>query len=389
MRKIIKRIVAASLLILAVIGTSMTGMGAGSDATVQSYEQQIANMEWQIEQAKNELQEIRNQEYATWQEISKLDEIIQYNDQLKVLAQEQLDNIGVQIKETSDSIEELNRQIETQESAFLDRMVQSYMVQDVDYLQLIFESKSLVDFMTRMDTVNTILDYDRQVISQLRKSKDELQLLRSKLDEAESIQMDRVAQFESIIKENNAAYESKLARINQLANDENSAAELYEYYNQQVASLNTELENYLAELQRRSQSQYVGGQGGWPLEPGAWYYVSSEQGWRNLWGSSDYHLGIDLACDNGTPVYSYNAGTVVTSAWHDSYGNYVLIDHGGGIATLYAHMRERCVAQGDYVAAGQLVGYVGLTGNTSGYHLHFEVRLNGVVQNPRDYLYFP
>ncbi|MBQ7599590.1 MAG: hypothetical protein IJU57_02840, partial [Clostridia bacterium] len=254
MRKIIKRIVAASLLILAVIGTSMTGMGAGSDATVQSYEQQIANMEWQIEQAKNELQEIRNQEYATWQEISKLDEIIQYNDQLKVLAQEQLDNIGVQIKETSDSIEELNRQIETQESAFLDRMVQSYMVQDVDYLQLIFESKSLVDFMTRMDTVNTILDYDRQVISQLRKSKDELQLLRSKLDEAESIQMDRVAQFESIIKENNAAYESKLARINQLANDENSAAELYEYYNQQVASLNTELEHYLAELQRRSQS---------------------------------------------------------------------------------------------------------------------------------------
>ena len=91
----------------------------------------------------------------------------------------------------------------------------------------------------------------------------------------------------------------------------------------------------------------------------------------------------------GTPVYSYNAGTVVTSAWHDSYGNYVLIDHGGGIATLYAHMRERCVAAGDYVAAGQLVGYVGLTGNTSGYHLHFEVRLNGVVQNPRDYLIFP
>ena len=389
MKRNIKRIIAAVLLLCGVMGTSMTGMGAGNDATVQSYEQQIANMEWQIEQAKNELEEIRNQEYATWQEISKLDEIIQYNDQLKHLAQEQLDNIGVQIKETKDNIEELNRQIETQESAFLDRMVQSYMVQDVDYLQLVFESKSLVDFLTRMDTVNSILDYDKQVISQLRKSKDELQLLESKLNEAESIQMDRVAQFESIIKENNSAYESKLNRINQLQSDESSAAEMYEYYNQQVAALNTELENYLAELQRRSQSQYVGGQGGWPLEPGAWYYVSSEQGERILWGSYDYHLGIDLACDNGTPVYSYNAGTVVTSAWHDSYGNYVLIDHGGGIATLYAHMRERCVAAGDYVAAGQLVGYVGLTGNTSGYHLHFEVRLNGVVQNPRNYLVFP
>ena len=117
--------------------------------------------------------------------------------------------------------------------------------------------------------------------------------------------------------------------------------------------------------------------------------MSSEQGERILWGQYDYHLGIDLACAEGTNIYAYNAGTVVISTWHSSYGNYVVIDHGGGISTLYAHMRESVVTVGEWVQQGQLIGFVGLTGNTSGYHLHFEYRIDGVVQNPRNYLYFP
>ncbi len=117
--------------------------------------------------------------------------------------------------------------------------------------------------------------------------------------------------------------------------------------------------------------------------------MSSEQGYRILWGIQDYHLGIDLACAGGTAVLAFNGGTVVKSTFHYSYGNYVLIDHGGGIATLYAHMSNRLVNEGDRVEAGQQVGNVGLTGSTTGYHLHFEVRENGKVVNPRNYLVFP
>ena len=175
----------------------------------------------------------------------------------------------------------------------------------------------------------------------------------------------------------------------QLEQDEYKSIDTYTYYKQLEDSLNSELENYLAELQRKSQSTYVGGTGGWPLQAGVYYYVSSEFGWRVLWGSNDFHLGIDLACANGTEIYAYNAGTVVKSEWHDSYGNYVLVDHGGGISTLYAHMSSRVAQAGDYVAAGQLLGYVGMTGSASGYHLHFETRENGSVVNPRNYLAFP
>ena len=133
---------------------------------------------------------------------------------------------------------------------------------------------------------------------------------------------------------------------------------------------------------------YVGGTASWVLESGVAYTVSSEQGWRDLYGTADFHLGTDLACPAGTEIHAYNAGTVLISEYHYSYGNYVLVDHGGGLQTLYAHMSERAVSAGDWVESGQLLGYVGMTGSAYGYHLHFEVRENGEVQNPRNYLDF-
>ncbi len=136
------------------------------------------------------------------------------------------------------------------------------------------------------------------------------------------------------------------------------------------------------------EDSYVGGTPSWVLEPGVNYTVSSEQGWRELYGESDYHLGTDLACAAGTEIHAYNAGTVLISEYHWSYGNYVLVDHGGGIQTLYAHMAERAVSAGDWVESGQILGYVGMTGSAYGYHLHFEFRVNGETRNPREFMDF-
>ena len=134
---------------------------------------------------------------------------------------------------------------------------------------------------------------------------------------------------------------------------------------------------------------YAGGLMQWPLEAGVSYYVSSEYGWRTLYGVEDFHLAIDLACDNGTNVLAAAGGVVLRSEYHASYGNYVLIDHGNGLSTLYAHMSSNNVGVGETVSAGQLIGWVGLTGNTFGYHLHFETRENGSTVNPRNYIALP
>lgn len=378
------------LAVIILIFTSSVGVTAElTDATVRSLEKQIEEANNRINSALNELTDIRNRRANAWEEIAKIDEIIAAQNELKALAEQQLERVESQINDTKAAISELEAKIEIQEAARLERMAHNYMESDIDILELIFGSKSLRDLFSRIEQIKAIAEYDKQLIAELNNNREQLEIQNQRLALAEETQKQRIAEYEQVIKDSNSLAEEKLAFITSLNNDETKANEVYNYYKQLDEQLNRELEEYLAELQRKSQSQYVGGTGGWPLEPGAYYHISSEQGARTLNGAYDYHLGIDIACYNGTPILAYNAGTVVVSTEHWSYGNYVVIDHGGGISTLYAHMSSNEVKLGDYVQAGQLIGYCGLTGHTYGYHLHFEYRINGKVQNPRDYLVFP
>ena len=131
--------------------------------------------------------------------------------------------------------------------------------------------------------------------------------------------------------------------------------------------------------------EYGGGAFAWPL-PG-YTRVSSQFGWRTLWGRPDFHRGVDFSAPAGVPIAAAESGVVSTLA-HWSYGTCVKISHGSGLVTVYAHMSARAdgIADGVHVAKGQTIGYVGSTGNSSGNHLHFEVNLNGEVMNPWPYL---
>ena len=111
-------------------------------------------------------------------------------------------------------------------------------------------------------------------------------------------------------------------------------------------------------------------------------YVSSEYGPR--WGTT--HTGIDLAAPAGTHIYSWRSGTVTFAGWSGGYGNFIIVDHGDGFVTRYAHCSKIAVTKGQTVSQGQVIGYVGTTGNSTGNHLHFEVKVNGNFVNPRNYL---
>ncbi len=116
----------------------------------------------------------------------------------------------------------------------------------------------------------------------------------------------------------------------------------------------------------------------WPLQG----TVTSEYGPR--WGG--FHPGIDIADPTGTPIHAASAGQIIYAGWESGYGNFVLIDHGGGVVTGYAHQSRIAVTQGQGVGQGQVIGFVGSTGDSTGPHLHFEVRVNGSTENPRDYV---
>lgn len=393
MKKLKLNIMAAVIVGCAVVGicdpSKTVFAGELTDATVQSYEDQIAAIQKKKDQALNALTDIQSSKSSTWSTITELDKVIDYNNQMKELAEGQIDELNKSINQKNADIQDKEDRIAKQEEAFLDRMVDVYMDDNSDYVEIILGSESLLDFLIKVDYVNAIFDFDADVIEDLTTTKIALEEDKTALDAQMETQQLRVTDFESAIRENQAAYDDKLNYMESLEQNEADWIETYNYNRTLEEQLNAELETYLAELQRKSQSVYIGGAIGWPLDASVSYYISSEQGWRDLYGVQDYHLGIDIAIANGTDVLAANSGTVLKSEMHWSYGNYVLVDHGGGISTLYAHMSDRQVSAGDTVSAGQLLGHVGLTGNTYGYHLHFEVREDGSVVNPRNYLTFP
>jgi len=387
-KKTILKLTAALLLLCIVTLPILAGSGL-TDATVKSYEDRLSELAAQKQNALDELYSIRNNESDAFSEIYKYDEIIKYNTEMKKLAEGQLDTITIQIETIKNDIKNAEKDITVQEAAFLERMRAAYMGEEVDHIKLLFEAEKLSDVLTKLDYINAVLKYDKEIISDLQNNKASLEENKLKLEEAEEKQLLRIKELEATIKDNQALSEAKYSYIQKLKQDESKWNEVYAYISAEEKKIDAELAAYLAELQKKNQMQYVGGQLGWPLEMGVYYYVSSEFGPRTLYGQYDYHYGIDLACANGTNIYAANAGTVLKVDLHWSYGVSVLIDHGGGIATLYAHMSERLVNPGDKVAAGQLIGYVGLTGNTTGYHLHFEVRKDGQVVQPKDYIVLP
>lgn len=381
----IAAILTASILMTSPIYSDNTA----TDATVQSYEDRLADAAAKQQVALEELDRIRLEQSNTWEELNQYDTLINITAGKKQLAEEQLDSIYAQIAVKEQEIADTTVRIEQQEDAFLDRMVASYMQGDASYVELLLGAESLVDFLTRMDRIQAILKSDKAIVEQLNADKTALIQAQEDLQKAKDLQMATIADYEAAIQETTTLSAAKEARIRELENNETEKLSTYYYYKELEDALDAELQEYLAELQKKSQSVYVGGSLAWPLDPSVSYYYSSEFGGRTLWGVWDNHLGIDIACAMNTKILAANSGTVLISDNHWSYGNYVLIDHGGGMATLYAHMTSRAVSAGETVSTGQVIGYVGMTGSASGYHLHFEVRENGVVQNPRNYIVGP
>ena len=440
MKKQIWKSIAASVLSASLLtGLPWAAAVHGNDATVQSYEDQMADLAAKQEQALADLQELYNTQSEAQLELGKYDELLKYNNEMKNLASGQLDSLYAQIQEKTQSIEETTEALETQEQAFLDRMVAVYMEEDTDYLELLFESEDLTDFLTRMELVSAVFDYDDRIINGLSENKASLEADKANLDYAQETQLKRVAEYEEVIKENQQLYDAKLAYMESLKTNESDLISEYSYYKQQEDELNAELEAYLAELARQAElrrqeeerkrqeaiaaqkaaeeaarlaaekaaqeaakqkywdeynaaasidySEYSGGSITYPLDPEVYSYMSSPYGWRVLYGIEEFHLGVDLACAAGTNVLAAASGTVEISTYHYSYGNYVVINHGNGFSTLYAHLSSDNVSVGDFVGAGETIGWVGLTGRTFGYHLHFETREYGSTVDPEGYLW--
>ena len=268
------------------------------------------------------------------------------------------------------------------------RMIDLYETQDPTLAEVIVESDSFQDALNRIHYLDSIALQDKHIARSVRSARDAVHATRER---TKTIRASVRSETIVVAVRTHQAREAKdalLASQHQLSSKRTRQKSQLASTRQQERELVAEA-NALAAEDARIRGQLAAAQGATDTTPSAsgliWPVngpVTSPFGYR--WGR--LHAGIDIGVPYGTPIHAAAAGTVVLAGWVGGYGNYTCIDHGGGMATCYAHQSSFAVGAGAQVAQGQLIGYVGCTGHCFGPHLHFEVRINGTPVDPLGYL---
>lgn len=253
------------------------------------------------------------------------------------------------------------------------------------YLDLLFSSESIADVITRIDNINEILEYDKRVRDNYLSSKAAAEQAKREYEEAAAVlevkEVELTAEIERLEGELNVLQSD----LEALQSDIDGYAAVINQYAADEKRIDREIKAMQEELKKQQTPPTSTGSYIWPSKSS--FVVTSKYGWRTieLYGTAKFHAGIDIGASMGTPIIAADGGNITVSTYDGGYGNYVMINHGDGRATLYGHMSSRAVSVGQTVTQGQVIGYVGSTGNSTGPHIHFEVRVNGGTVNPLKY----
>jgi murein DD-endopeptidase MepM/ murein hydrolase activator NlpD len=269
------------------------------------------------------------------------------------------------------------------------RLVAAYESNTPDELSILLSSSSFSAFLDGLDYIKLVAARDRQIADAARSSRDEVAaaLVHTKAARKDMLHQAKIFAVrvhqarvlrDQLLASKGALLDAQSRKKTDLATlsaqEQAAAGEI-----DSLQAVSAELAAKIRAAQSHSTVQHTGsGQLGWPVSAP----ITSPFGWR--WGRM--HEGIDLGAAYGTPIAAAGAGTVIYAGWLGGYGNLTVIDHGGGLATAYGHQSGIAVAVGQQVARGEIIGYVGSTGHSTGPHLHFEVRVNGQAVDPLGYL---
>lgn len=360
-----------------------------NDSKIQSLQDQMSKVSSDIASVKKDIAKASTSVADAIEYKSQLDKEVTLMIQKIDLQNEYIlaleESIAAKIIEIDD------KQVEYEEKyeLFKERLRITHEDGDASYLAMLFGADSLSDFLSRVDRIGTMLEYDNRIMNELKDDKvdltDEKEALELQKAELEEVAAQLALEEAELLKrrEENEAY---IAQLNQkIANSESEKAALQTKLDKYESEFEARIKE-LEEEEKKNNSKYIGGTMLWPV-PTQYTTITSECGYRTspLTGKLEYHNGVDIPVPYGTDIYAANDGTVVTATEHWSYGNYVMIDHGGGIYTLYAHNSKLCVKVGDKVTRGQVIAKAGSTGQSTGNHCHFSIRKDGVWINHREY----
>ena len=292
-----------------------------------------------------------------------------------------------EIAEKNARIAELQTIIDKNKDTLKHRVRIMYEYGNTSYLEILLEADGFGDLLTRISILKDIITHDRAIINQYIASQTEFenakQVIITEREEqvsAKTLLESKKSELKTLQAEKQAAIDSLNADIKALEREEKAAEEEYNRIMAEVKKAQAKNSSSSKTTVTKGTGQFV-----WPSAAST--RVTSYYGKRDKPNAkaTSIHRGIDIGAPNGTDVLAADGGTVIVAGTGRSYGNYIVIDHGNGYTTLYAHNSRLCVSVNDKVTKGQVIAKVGSTGNSTGPHIHFEISKNGTLVNPMSF----
>lgn len=392
------------LLLAAVIPASVraTNMSSITSDSIKDKQDQISQAEKEKEELQNsvsDLQQVKKELEAKKNNlkdyVAQLDKNLARIEQNIIELKEKITEKETEISQMEAELEVALQKEEKQKETMIARIRLMYEKGDPSWPEMLMMSEDFGDFLNRADYMERIMTYDKQMWEEFIANRELIELCKQELEAEREILNQAKANVETEQSNLEALINQKNKDITGYESDINNKAKAIKEYEEEIAAQNAEIEALEAAIAEEKKALlesngdvliYDGGQFKFPLA--SYTRVSSDYGTRihPTLGVEQFHNGVDFASPKGTAIYSAYDGKVVAATYSTTMGNYVMVDHGGGLFTIYMHASALYVEKGDIVIRGETIAAVGSTGRSTGPHLHFSVRKNGEYDSPWNYL---
>lgn len=354
--------------------------------------QQKKELDEKLEEASHRLEYVQGEMSTILLEIQKLsDRISQYENENKYLA-EQVAQLEASIAENTKLLEIVTEEYNQKDQLLRERLVTVYEEGELTYLDALLSSQSFSEMVSRYYLMQEMAEYDNQLIDKVEQQKNAIDIAKRKLENENTqakILKAKAEQNEIVVRNTRVLYEGY---VEELSEQEKELNDKINDYKVEYIRIQLQLEEMATDI-GDFQIQYTGGTMLWPVATTG-TTITSNYGSRvyPIEGTNivtDFHLGLDIAAPAGSLIVSTLDGVVVYAGWLGSYGNCVMVQHGNNITTVYGHGQKILTERGKEVKQGEPIMEVGSTGNSTGPHCHFEVRIDGKTTDPLQFVKKP